>query len=193
MASGFLIAGDLRFAASTRELLRMERDGSTTRLPLGSRAADLLLVFLQRPGELVTKGEIMDAVWPGTAVEENNLPVQISALRRVLDAGRDDGSAISTVPGRGYRFTLPVRREEDVDIAPSLAASPTGASPAPVPGETLPGTPEQFAAADAATSQQPNTVALAAGHRPGRAAKRLLLGTGVAAALLIAAVVAAKW
>jgi DNA-binding winged helix-turn-helix (wHTH) protein len=81
----------------------MGRDGSTRRLPLGSRAADLLLVFLQRPGELVTKSEIMDAVWPGTTVEESNLPVQIAALRRVLDAGGDGGSAISTVPGRGYR------------------------------------------------------------------------------------------
>ena len=57
---------------------------------------------------------------PGTTVEDSNLPVQIAALRRVLDAGGDGGSAISTVPGRGYRFTLPVRREEDVDIAASL-------------------------------------------------------------------------
>ena len=192
MASGFLISGDLRFAASTRELLRIERDGATTRLPLGSRAADLLLVFLERPGELVTKGEIMDAVWPGTTVEDSNLPVQIAALRRVLDAGGDGGSAISTVPGRGYRFTLPVRREEDVDIAASLAASPAAAAPASVPGETLPGTPGQLSAADAATSQQPNAVAPAPA-RPSRAAKRLLLGTGVAAALLVAAVVAAKW
>src|ERR1700722_1185084 len=183
MASGFLISGDLRFAASTRELLRIERDGATTRLPLGSRAADLLLVFLERPGELVTKGEIMDAVWPGTAVEESNLPVQISALRRVLDAGRDGGSAISKVPGRGYRFTLPVRREEDGNIAASLAASPAAASHAPtsVPVETPPGNARPFSAVDAAASQQPDTVAPApAGYRPGRAAKRLLLGAGAA-------------
>jgi DNA-binding winged helix-turn-helix (wHTH) protein/lipoprotein NlpI len=178
MASGFLISDDLRFAASARELSRMERDGATTRLPLGSRAADLLLVFLQRPGELVTKGEIMDAVWPGTTVEDSNLPVQIAALRRVLDAGRDGGSAISTVPGRGYRFTLPVRREEDGDIAASPAASPAAASPAAA---------SPAAASPAAASPAP------ADYRPGRAAKRWLLATGIAAALLVVAFVAAKW
>ena len=46
----------------------------------------------------------MDAVWPDTAVEENNLTVQVSTLRRLLDQGRPDGSCIQTVPGRGYRF-----------------------------------------------------------------------------------------
>src|SRR5579862_4620990 len=108
MASGFLISGGFRFDASTRELARIGADGSATPLPLGSRAADMLLLFLQRPGELVTKSEIMDAVWPNITVEESNLPVQIAALRRALDAGREGASAISTIPGRGYRFTLPV-------------------------------------------------------------------------------------
>src|ERR1700722_19869543 len=92
------ISNDLRFEVSTRELFRVENDGSSKTLPLGSRAADMLLLFLQRPGELVTKKEIMDAVWPGTAVEDSNLPVQISAVRRALDANLDGGSAILTVP-----------------------------------------------------------------------------------------------
>ena len=50
----------------------------------------------------------MDAVWPGLAVEEGNLTVQISALRKTLDQGRAEGSCIQTVPGRGYRFRSPV-------------------------------------------------------------------------------------
>ena len=58
----------------------------------------------------------MDAVWPDTAVEDNNLTVQISALRRVLDQGRTEGSCIQTIPGRGYRFVAavpaPARRRE---------------------------------------------------------------------------------
>src|SRR5215831_14750041 len=52
----------------------------------------------------------MVAVWPRTVVEENNLTVQISALRRILDAGRTQGSCIQNVPGRGYRFVAPVTR-----------------------------------------------------------------------------------
>jgi DNA-binding winged helix-turn-helix (wHTH) protein/lipoprotein NlpI len=116
-SSRFLISDDFRFDASTRELSRIEDDGSATPLPLGSRAADMLLLFLQRPGELVTKNEIMDAVWPNTTVEESNLPVQIAALRRALDARREGASAIVTVPGRGYRFALPIREDSVAEPA----------------------------------------------------------------------------
>ncbi len=68
----------------------------------------------------------MDAVWPSTAVEENNLTVQISALRHVLDEGRPDGSCIQTVPGRGYRFVLAVQRNgESRELAqPAVADAP---------------------------------------------------------------------
>jgi hypothetical protein len=58
------------------------------------------------------KDEIIAAVWPGTVVEDSNLTVQISALRRVLDEGRSYGSYIQTVPGRGYRFVAPVTHPE---------------------------------------------------------------------------------
>ena len=71
-------------------------DRPATPVSLGSRAAEILLLFLGKPGELVSKNEIMDAVWPGTAVEESNLTVQISALRRALGL-----NCIQTVPGRG--------------------------------------------------------------------------------------------
>jgi DNA-binding winged helix-turn-helix (wHTH) protein/uncharacterized membrane protein HdeD (DUF308 family) len=105
LASRCVIFGDFRFNVPTRELLRVGNHGSAIPVSLGSRAADLLHLFLHRPGELITKSEIMDAVWPNMAVEESNLTVQISALRRALDRGGSGVSYIQTVPGRGYRFT----------------------------------------------------------------------------------------
>jgi TolB-like protein len=61
----------------------------------------------------LSKDEIMAAVWPDTTVEEANLTVQISSLRRILDAERRDGSCIQTLSGRGYRFICPVARVPD--------------------------------------------------------------------------------
>jgi DNA-binding winged helix-turn-helix (wHTH) protein len=55
---------------------------------IGARALDVLTVLVERPGDLVSKDQIIAAVWPGTVVDDSNLPVQISALRRVLDDGR---------------------------------------------------------------------------------------------------------
>ena len=66
---------------------------------LGARAFDLLLALAERPGRLVGKATLMDLVWPGLVVQENNLAAQVSALRKVLG---DD--VIATIPGRGYRF-----------------------------------------------------------------------------------------
>jgi DNA-binding winged helix-turn-helix (wHTH) protein len=66
---------------------------------LGSRALDILQLLVERSGQLVPKQQIMDAVWPGLAVEESNLTVQISALRKVLDSKRAGASCIQTVPG----------------------------------------------------------------------------------------------
>jgi DNA-binding winged helix-turn-helix (wHTH) protein/uncharacterized membrane protein HdeD (DUF308 family) len=113
LASRCVTFGGFRFNTPTRELLRIESRGSATPISLGSRAADLLHLFLGRPGELITKNEIMDAVWPNMTVEESNLTVQISALRRALGGGVDGASHIQTVPGRGYRFTSRVN-----DFAP---------------------------------------------------------------------------
>jgi DNA-binding winged helix-turn-helix (wHTH) protein len=73
-------------------------DGQPARL--GARAFDLLLALVERRDRLVSKNELLDLVWPNQIVEENNLQVQISALRKLL--GR---TAIATIPGRGYRFT----------------------------------------------------------------------------------------
>lgn len=68
--------------------------------PLGARAFDLLQALLARQGEIVSKKELLDTVWPGVVVEENNLQVQICALRKLLGQ-----HTIVTVPGRGYSFS----------------------------------------------------------------------------------------
>lgn len=73
-------------------------------IPLGSRAFDILCLLVEHRGELVSRQAVIESVWPHIAVEERNLTVQISTLRRVLDAGRAQGSCIQTIPGRGYRF-----------------------------------------------------------------------------------------
>lgn len=85
-----------RFELLTHER-RLLMDGATT--SLGGRAIDLLLALAQRPGQLVGKHALMDLVWPGLVVQENNLAAQVSALRKVLG-----GDVIATIPGRGYRF-----------------------------------------------------------------------------------------
>src|SRR5215470_5090405 len=110
LVSRTLVFDRFLFKLRTRELLRVAEDGSETPIPLGSRTADVLLFFLERPGELLTKSEIMQAVWANAAVEESNLTVHISAIRRALDGGRDGESCIQNLPRRGYRFTLGVTR-----------------------------------------------------------------------------------
>jgi DNA-binding winged helix-turn-helix (wHTH) protein len=71
---------------------------------LGSRSLEILIVLLERPGELISKQELMARVWPNVFVDRTNLTVHISALRRTLRDGRDGNRFIINVPGRGYRF-----------------------------------------------------------------------------------------
>ncbi len=101
-----------------RQLLEGERA-----VKLGSRAFETLVVLVERRDRVVTKDELMDLVWPRLVVEENNLAVHVLALRKLLGHG-----AITTIPGRGYRFTLPVAVEGE---APAGAAVPAPATPEP--------------------------------------------------------------
>jgi DNA-binding winged helix-turn-helix (wHTH) protein len=77
-------------------------------VPLGSRALEMLMLLLERPGELVTKQELMARVWPNLFVEPANLTVHMSALRRRLRDGRDGNRFIINIPGRGYCFVAPI-------------------------------------------------------------------------------------
>ncbi|HEV7699086.1 MAG TPA: winged helix-turn-helix domain-containing protein [Pyrinomonadaceae bacterium] len=92
----------------------VSRDGRT--LPLTAKAFDTLLFLLDNPGKTVTKQDIMDAVWADTAVEENNLTQQISALRKVFGACRGDHKFIVTVPGKGYSFIAAVTSSDNAPI-----------------------------------------------------------------------------
>jgi TolB-like protein len=71
--------------------------------PLGGRAFDVLLTLVEHRDRVVTGNQLFELIWPGLVVEESNLRQQVAALRKVLGQG-----AIATVPGRGYRFVLPV-------------------------------------------------------------------------------------
>jgi len=92
------------FRLDRRGLFRRDERGVFVPVAIGSRGFEVLRVLIAAHGDLVMKDEIMAAVWPGTVVEDNNLTVQIAALRRILDQGRAGGSCIQAVAGRGYRF-----------------------------------------------------------------------------------------
>lgn len=86
---------------------KLTRDGIELRL--GTRAFDILVLLVANRQRVLAKDEILDAVWPDLAVEESNLTVHVSALRKALGA-----RSLATIPGRGYQFVLPVE-----DVAPS--------------------------------------------------------------------------
>ena len=101
-------AGDavLEFGRFRLLLCRRQLIADGVPVEVGSRALDLLLALIEADGSLVTKSELLRRVWPGMVVAEDNLKVQIAALRKALGKDRD---FISTEFGRGYRFAAAVR------------------------------------------------------------------------------------
>ena len=120
-ASAFRFCG-LVLDARRRLLLDGERP-----LPLSGRALDILRVLLEHPGELVGKQTLMARVWPGAVVEDINLRVHISALRRVLRP-YSDRDPILSARQRGYGFALAVERLNEADLTP-LAETPLPLTP----------------------------------------------------------------
>jgi DNA-binding winged helix-turn-helix (wHTH) protein len=90
------------------------------RIPVSTKPLELLHTLLLRAGEVVTKDELLDAVWPNVSVVEGSIPTAVLKLRRAL---KDDGSIIETVSGIGYRFAVPVE-VESAPAAPELEAAP---------------------------------------------------------------------
>ena len=131
---GALASGEILlfedFRLDRRGLCRRDGRGVFAPVAIGSRAFDLLRVLVAADGDLVAKDEIMAAVWPGMLVEDSNLTVQISTLRRILDRGRAEGSSIQTVAGRGYRFATPVTRHA-ADAGPAAAIVSAGSARSP--------------------------------------------------------------
>jgi predicted ATPase/DNA-binding winged helix-turn-helix (wHTH) protein len=105
--------GPYRLLASQRLLLEGDQP-----VRLGSRAFDILAALVERAGEVVSKEQLIARAWPQTFVEESNLKIQVSALRRALGDGQGGHRYIATVSGRGYNFIAPVRREEPSQVPP---------------------------------------------------------------------------
>ena len=92
-------------------------------VPIKSKAFETLLFLVRNPGRLIERDELMEAIWPGMAVEENNLTQHISALRRALGETKDDHRFIVTVPGHGYKFLGEVTLLSEASSIPSAARS----------------------------------------------------------------------
>lgn len=106
--------GRFRLDANDRILL----DGDKA-VRLTEKVFNLLLLLVERGGHLVTKEELMEEVWPDSVVEENNLTVNMSALRKALGEKQDGGQYVETVPRRGYRFVADVREVKDERAGPA--------------------------------------------------------------------------
>ena len=115
IGSGIYRCGTIEIDA-VRRLVSI--DGTPTKI--GARAFDVLLALVERRERVVSKHELMDLVWPNLVVEENNLLVHMVALRKLLGP-----RAIATIPGRGYRFALPIDAVSGASFAAS-APPPSG-------------------------------------------------------------------
>lgn len=113
--------GSFRLVPAQRLLLQ---DGEP--VALGGRAYDILLVLTSKAGEIVSKDEISSVVWPGLFVDESNLRVQVSSLRRALGESSSGNPYIVTIPGRGYSLSVDVTATE-------AAAKQPASKPGPAP------------------------------------------------------------
>jgi TolB-like protein/predicted Zn-dependent protease len=144
-----MVGGEISFGRFRLDLARRElrRDNSLVRL--GSRALDILCVLASAKGAIITKDELMARVWSGVVVEENNIQVHISALRKALEEGGNDESSIVTVPGRGYRLIRPPEPLAADKSAPGPGVPLTDRpSVAVLPFQNMSGDPEQEYFAD---------------------------------------------
>ena len=112
---------------------RLWRDGSL--VPITGKTFDLLLVLIENRDRIIRKDELMARVWPDTAVDDNNLPRQMSFLRRALGQRPDQPEYVVTIPGHGYRFVASV--QELTELPPALRSGRDAHSPS-VPGVGLP-------------------------------------------------------
>ncbi len=119
---------------------------------LGQRAVALLRLLLERAGAPVSKDALFEVAWPGLAIEDSNLTVQIAALRRVLDETGGGANWIETMPRRGYRYVGPAVATGDAPSAPPTTTAPFvlpgKPSVAALPFTNLSGDPEQEYFAD---------------------------------------------
>src|SRR5262249_3377633 len=135
--------GDFQLDPAKRRLQRL--DG--TPIPLTSRVFDTLLYMVEHNDSVLDKERIMEAVWPDSIVEENNLAQAISKLRQIFGETPGSHSYIVTVPGRGYRFVAEVNKRNgdmvssvptDSTTTPTSVHRPTEADPTAARDQLLP-------------------------------------------------------
>jgi predicted ATPase/DNA-binding winged helix-turn-helix (wHTH) protein len=141
--------GPFRLLAEQRLLLEGDQP-----VRLGSRAFDILAALVERPGEVIGKEELIARTWPKTFVEDANLKIQVSALRRALGDGQGGHRYIATIPGRGYNFVAPVRHEESVEAALPRAVAPASVHNLPLAATRMIGREEAVATLVARLSRE---------------------------------------
>jgi DNA-binding winged helix-turn-helix (wHTH) protein len=104
-AADLISFGPFRLCPAHRNL---EKAGSP--IHLSARAFDILVVLVERAGEVVSKKMLMARVWPDVTVDEGNLRFHIAALRRALEDGQSGARYVTTIAGRGYCFVAPISR-----------------------------------------------------------------------------------
>src|SRR5688572_13495043 len=95
------------FSLSVSERLLLNRG---KRVPLGGRAFDILIALVERAGEVVSKKELMQLVWPNATVDEGSLRFHIASLRKTLGEGEPGGPHVKTLQGHGYCFVASIFR-----------------------------------------------------------------------------------
>jgi DNA-binding winged helix-turn-helix (wHTH) protein len=171
--------GLFRIDPQERVLLRGDEQ-----IPLTPKAFDLLMLLVERSGQVVLKDDLMKLLWPDTFVEESNLGQHVFQLRKALGERAQGSSYIVTVPGRGYRFASPVRTLPDEETI--LVASHTRSRvliDAKITADAIQGTPDIGLFPEREPKALPGTVSGMAGRR------RTIAGLVLAGALVGAVVV----
>jgi DNA-binding winged helix-turn-helix (wHTH) protein/tetratricopeptide (TPR) repeat protein len=141
--------GDFRIDTGKRLLLR-----AGDQVPLTPKVFDTLLLLVAHRGQVLDKQVLMSAIWPDTAVEENNLNQNISTLRRIFGETRGQNRYIATIPGTGYCFTAEVRTFKSA----TMEETPTHVRIGVLPFENLGAGPEREYLADGLTEETIATI-----------------------------------
>lgn len=130
----------IRFAGFEIDPAQRRLKRGETPIPLNAKAFDLLLFLGSNPGRTISKEEILDSIWKDQFVEESNLAVQVSAIRRALNDKASDPRILATIPGKGYQFIAQIEQVTDVsDVAvPADGEPPMSPSEGEAPTEALP-------------------------------------------------------
>src|SRR5262249_955014 len=154
--------GTYRLDVAERLLLH---DGQPVELT--AKVFDLLVLMVENQGKLLEKSFLLENLWPESFVDEVNLSVNMSALRKALGESPSDPQYIETVPKRGYRFIGAVTTQTDTDLQPAQAApSPQTPDPSPQTPEASPQTSPALPGPEPAVDQKPIVPGVETASRP---------------------------